>query len=170
MYSWRRYSRVEVLLQWPVKSPAVLPCPAGTDVPAVIAPPGRTRATARMRQQGNSLSRPSSVHVDDFQRGVGPKQESRTPGSGGPGRASGPGSHGQRSGPHHGSSPGGPGQRGGTRHGSSPGGPSLQKLLSDPAVVAVSRLPPLLQPLLTHHVSHCSTESTKAELFLAVHN
>ena len=94
---------------------------AGIDVPAVIAPPGRTRATARMRQQGNSLSRPSSVHVDDFQRSVGAK-ESPAHRSSGPNRSGGPGSSGQR---EH-------------RHGSSPaGGPSLQKLLSDPAVVAV---------------------------------
>ena len=94
---------------------------AGIDVPAVIAPPGRTRATARMRQQGNSLSRPSSVHVDDFQRSVGAK-ESPAHRSSGPGRSGGPGSSGQRE----------------RRHGSSPaGGPSLQKLLSDPAVVAV---------------------------------
>ena len=71
-----------------------------------------------MRQQGNSLSRPSSVHVDDFQRGVGGKQDVPTPRSGGPGR---------------GGQPGGSGQRG-----PSQGGPSLQKLLSDPAVVAVS--------------------------------
>ena len=70
-----------------------------------------------MRQQGNSLSRPSSVHVDDFQRGVGAKQDMPTPRSGGPGR---------------GGQPGGSGQRG-----PSQSGPSLQKLLSDPAVVAV---------------------------------
>ena len=70
-----------------------------------------------MRQQGTSLSRPSSVHVDDFQRGVGAKQDLPTARLGGPGR----GGH-----------PGGSGQRG-----PSSGGPSLQKLLSDPAVVAV---------------------------------
>ena len=98
---------------------------AGTDVPAVIAPPGRTRATARMRQQGNSLSRPSSVHVDDFQRGVGAKQEPSGPRSSGSTRSAQQGDSGQRGAPHA----------------SNPGGPSLQKLLSDPAVVAVSRVP-----------------------------
>lgn len=115
------------------------PWNAGIDVPAVVAPPGRTRATARMRQQGNSLSRPSSVHVDDFQRGVGAKQDMPAPRSGGPGR---------------GAQPGGPGQRG-PPHVPSPGGPSLQKLLSDPAVVAVGTHPrciadsacPVLRPL-----------------------
>ena len=92
----------------------------------MVAPPGRTRATARMRQQGNSLSRPSSVHVDDFQRGVGGKQEVPVPRSGGPGRAA---------------QPGGPGQRA-PPHAPLPGGPSLQKLLSDPAVVAVGHTSP----------------------------
>ena len=94
---------------------------AGTDVPAVIAPPGRTRATARMRQQGNSLSRPSSVHVDDFQRGVGAKQEPSGSRSSGSTRSAQQGDSGQRGAPHA----------------NSAGGPSLQKLLSDPAVVAV---------------------------------
>lgn len=98
---------------------------AGTDVPAVIAPPGRTRATARMRQQGNSLSRPSSVHVDDFQRGAGAKQEPSGSRSSGTTRSAQPGDSGQRGAPHA----------------TSAGGPSLQKLLSDPAVVAVRHFP-----------------------------
>ena len=101
---------------------------AGTDVPAVIAPPGRTRATARMRQQGNSLSRPSSVHVDDFQRGVGAKPEPSGSRSSGSTRSAQQGNSGQRGAPHA----------------NSPGGPSLQKLLSDPAVVAVRRVPSTL--------------------------
>ena len=98
---------------------------AGTDVPAVIAPPGRTRATARMRQQGNSLSRPSSVHVDDFQRGAGAKQEPSGSRPGGSARSAQQGDSGQRGAPHA----------------NSAGGPSLQKLLSDPAVVAVRHAP-----------------------------
>lgn len=99
-----------------------------------MAPPGRTRATARMRQQGNSLSRPSSVHVDDFQRGVGAKQDLPTARSGGPGRGAHPGSSGQR--------------------GPSQGGPSLQKLLSDPAVVAVCHV------TLTKFISHLPAQSS----------
>lgn len=58
--------------------PAKSPLPAagdasmpGADLPPVIAPPGRTRGNARARSQTGSLSRPTSIHVDDFQRNAG---------------------------------------------------------------------------------------------------
>lgn len=58
--------------------PAKSPLPAagdaampGADLPPVFAPPGRTRGNARARSQTGSLSRPTSIHVDDFQRNAG---------------------------------------------------------------------------------------------------
>lgn len=103
----------------------------GADLPPVIAPPGRTRGNARARNQTGSLSRPSSIHVDDFQRGVVPKPGQHKPelgqDGGGPGLPTPRGSGGLQ-------------PRG---SGGGVGGPTLPQLLSDPAVVAVSYLLPL---------------------------
>lgn len=113
----------------------------GADLPPVIAPPGRTRGNARVRAQTGSLSRPSSIHVDDFQRGVGDPMHALhgaaapdgQPGGprGGGGQRGGEGMRGMGMGPGHG---GGPGQGMG-------GGPSLAQLLSDPGVIAVGTSP-----------------------------
>ncbi|CAL8468510.1 g8050 [Coccomyxa elongata] len=143
--------------------PAKSPLPAagdaampGADLPPVIAPPGRTRGNARARSQTGSLSRPTSIHVDDFQRNAG----QGLPGMGDAGRSGGlttpRGSSFSSHGSGHG--PGGPGSG---RHSSSrnaggssgsgssgSGGPSLAQLLSDPAVVASLNNPAKMQQLL----------------------
>ncbi len=110
----------------PAKTPlAAMP---GADLPPVIAPPGRTRNNARARSQTGSLSRPTSIHVDDFQRNGG--ADAGRPGGLTTPRGSGSGSGG-------GFSSQGSGRHGGRSGGGGGGGPSLAQLLSDPAVVAV---------------------------------
>jgi hypothetical protein len=113
----------------------------GADLPPVIAPPGRTRGNARARQQTGSLSRPSSIHVDDFQQRQNRPEGSAAPpvpplGGGGVGVGGGMQRGGQMG------SRGGPGPMAGPPPGMGPmgmgmGGPTLEQLLSDPGVVAV---------------------------------
>lgn len=134
-------SRAAATQQPPAKAPASTHVPPakpplgtaadaampGADLPPVIAPPGRTRGNARARSQTGSLSRPTSIHVDDFQRGVA--GDSGRPGALSTPRGSGSGFS------SHGSGRRSSGGSGGGGGGS--GGPSLAQLLSDPAVVAV---------------------------------